>query len=65
MPKLAEVNGPATYCGFPGVGRPPRRGRRELRGRPDGRNCHEFARGSKSDLSNRIPTAMQSGPGFR
>ena len=22
-PKLAEVNGPATYCGFPGVGRRP------------------------------------------
>jgi hypothetical protein len=25
-PKLAKVNGPATYCGFPGVGRRPDRG---------------------------------------
>jgi hypothetical protein len=25
-PKLAEPNGPATYCGFPGVGRRPDRG---------------------------------------
>jgi hypothetical protein len=25
-PRLAEANGPATYCGFPGVGRRPERG---------------------------------------
>jgi hypothetical protein len=25
-PSLAEINGPATYCGFPGVGRRPDRG---------------------------------------